>query len=108
MTGYPYRLGTNRSNPYTEPGGYDKLRTEGHLEVYGSYLCTSRPTPAEPDANENMSQKVADRRRQVRLRRGGEPERDAGRATRRRRSAGSSASPARSPTFSLCRRSLLS
>ena len=60
MTGYPYRLGTNRSNPYTEPGGYDKLRTEGHLEVYGSYLCTSRPTPTEPAANENMTQKVVD------------------------------------------------
>jgi virulence factor Mce-like protein len=60
MTGYPYRLGTNRSNPYTEPGGYDKLRTEGHLEVYGSYLCTSRPTPAMPDANEFLSQKAVD------------------------------------------------
>jgi ABC-type transporter Mla subunit MlaD len=60
LTGYPYRLGTNRSNPYTEPGGYDKLRTEGHLELYGSYLCTSRPTPAQPDANENMTQKVVD------------------------------------------------
>ena len=35
MTGWPFRLGTNRSNPYTEPGGYDKLRTEGHLEVLG-------------------------------------------------------------------------
>ena len=22
MTGYPNRLGTNRSNPYTEPGAY--------------------------------------------------------------------------------------
>jgi phospholipid/cholesterol/gamma-HCH transport system substrate-binding protein len=48
MAGYPYRLSTNRSNPYTEPGGYDKLRTEGHLEVYGSYLCTSNPVPATP------------------------------------------------------------
>jgi phospholipid/cholesterol/gamma-HCH transport system substrate-binding protein len=60
MTGWPYRLGTNRSNPYTEPGGYDKLRTEGHLEVYGSYLCTARPTPPTPEPNEWMSQKVAD------------------------------------------------
>ena len=45
MTGWPFRLSTNRSNPYTEPGGYDKLRTEGHLEVYGSYLCTDNPVP---------------------------------------------------------------
>jgi virulence factor Mce-like protein len=48
MAGYPDRLSTNRSNPYIEPGGYEKLRTEGHLEVYGSHLCTSRPVPAEP------------------------------------------------------------
>jgi len=59
MTGWPYRLGTNRSNPYTEPGGYDKLRTEGHLEVYGGYLCTSRPTPGTPVTNEWLPEKVA-------------------------------------------------
>ncbi len=50
MAAWPYRLGTNRSNPYTAPGGYDKLATEGHLEVFGSYLCTSNPTPAPPTA----------------------------------------------------------
>ena len=58
MTGWPYRLGTNRSNPYTEPGGYDKLRTEGHLEVYDSYLCTSRQTPSTPTTNEWLPEKV--------------------------------------------------
>jgi virulence factor Mce-like protein len=58
MTGWPFRLGSNRSNPYTEPGGYDKLRTEGHLEVFGSYLCTSRPTPPTPEPNEFLSQLV--------------------------------------------------
>jgi phospholipid/cholesterol/gamma-HCH transport system substrate-binding protein len=55
MAGYPNRLGTNRSNPYTEPGGYDKLGTEGHLEVYGSYLCTSNPTPPTPNPNAFLS-----------------------------------------------------
>ena len=60
MSGYPYRLSTNRSNPYTEPGGYDKLRTEGHLEVYGQYLCTSRPQPPTPEPNEFLSQVVVD------------------------------------------------
>jgi virulence factor Mce-like protein len=55
MTGWPFRLGTNRSNPYTEPGGYEKLKTEGHLEVFGSYVCTSRPVPAAPEANEWLS-----------------------------------------------------
>jgi phospholipid/cholesterol/gamma-HCH transport system substrate-binding protein len=48
MAGWPYRLGTNRSNPYTEPGGYEKLHTEGHLEVFGSHLCTTNPTPPAP------------------------------------------------------------
>jgi len=48
MAGWPYRLTTNRSNPYTEPGGYRKLATEGHLEVFGSHLCTSNPVPAPP------------------------------------------------------------
>jgi phospholipid/cholesterol/gamma-HCH transport system substrate-binding protein len=59
ITGWPFRLGTNRSNPYTEPGGYDKLKSEGHLEVFGDYVCTSRPTPPSPEANEWLSASVA-------------------------------------------------
>ena len=55
MTGWPFRLGTNRSNPYTEPGGYDKLQTEGHLEVFGSYVCTDQPVPPTPEPNEFLS-----------------------------------------------------
>ena len=60
MTGWPFRLTTNRSNPYTEPGGYDKLRTEGHLEVFGSYLCTDNPVPPTPEPNEFLSQDIVD------------------------------------------------
>ena len=56
LTGWPFRLSTNRSNPYTEPGGYDKLRTEGHLEVFGEYLCTDKPVPPAPDPNEWISE----------------------------------------------------
>jgi virulence factor Mce-like protein len=52
MAGWPFRLQTNRSNPYTEPGGYDKLRTEGHLEVFGSHLCTDNAVPPTPEPNE--------------------------------------------------------
>jgi phospholipid/cholesterol/gamma-HCH transport system substrate-binding protein len=48
MAGYPGRISTNRSNPYIAPGGYEKLRSEGHLEVFSSHLCTSRPVPDEP------------------------------------------------------------
>jgi virulence factor Mce-like protein len=59
LAGWPFRLGTNRSNPYTEPGGYDKLRTEGHLEVFADYLCTSNPTPPPPEPNEFLSPDLA-------------------------------------------------
>jgi phospholipid/cholesterol/gamma-HCH transport system substrate-binding protein len=48
LAAYPRRLPTNRSNPYVEPGGYSKLRTEGHLEVFGSYLCPSGTSPPPP------------------------------------------------------------
>jgi phospholipid/cholesterol/gamma-HCH transport system substrate-binding protein len=48
LAAYPNRLSTNRSNPYIEPGGYAKLRTENHLEVFGGHLCTSNPVPDEP------------------------------------------------------------
>jgi hypothetical protein len=60
MTSWPFRLATNRSNPYTEPGGYDKLRTEGHLEVFGGYVCTDNPVPPTPEANEFLTQDVVD------------------------------------------------
>ena len=42
---YPKRISTNRSNPYVDPMGYLKLATQGHLDVFGSYLCTSNPVP---------------------------------------------------------------
>jgi phospholipid/cholesterol/gamma-HCH transport system substrate-binding protein len=64
LTGWPFRLRTNRSNPYTEPGGYDKLRTEGHLEVYGQYLCTNREVPPPPEPNEWLPQSVVDQIKQ--------------------------------------------
>jgi len=52
LAGYPHRIASNRSNPYTAPGGYDKLRTEGHLEVYGAYLCTDNAVPPPPAPSE--------------------------------------------------------
>jgi virulence factor Mce-like protein len=58
LTGWPFRLGTNRSNPYTEPGGYDKLRTEGHLEVFDDHHCTDNPVPDPPEPNEWLSEDV--------------------------------------------------
>jgi phospholipid/cholesterol/gamma-HCH transport system substrate-binding protein len=59
MAGWPFRLSTNRSNPYTEPGGYDKLGSEGHLETFGGYLCTSRAVPPPPEPNEFLTESVA-------------------------------------------------
>ena len=52
MSGYPSRLATNRSNPYIAPGGYDKLRTEGHLETFAANTCGTTPVPSEPAASE--------------------------------------------------------
>jgi phospholipid/cholesterol/gamma-HCH transport system substrate-binding protein len=60
MTGYQHRLGTNRYNPYTEPGAYERLARGQPLPVFGSYLCTSNPTPAPPPPNEFMSQRLSD------------------------------------------------
>jgi len=37
LAGYPRRLPSNRSNPYTEPGAFDQLATG--LPVFGRYLC---------------------------------------------------------------------
>jgi phospholipid/cholesterol/gamma-HCH transport system substrate-binding protein len=60
MTGYQNRLGTNRYNPYTEPGAYDRLAQGQPLPVFGNYLCTSNPTPSPPPPNEYMSQRLSD------------------------------------------------
>jgi virulence factor Mce-like protein len=48
MAAYPSRIASNRSNPYIAPGGYMKLKTEGHLEVYGTQGCGTTPVPATP------------------------------------------------------------
>ena len=43
LAAYPYRIATNRSNPYVEPEGYRKLKTG--LEVLDDYYCTDKPAP---------------------------------------------------------------
>jgi phospholipid/cholesterol/gamma-HCH transport system substrate-binding protein len=43
LTEYQGRLQSNRGNPYMAPGGYSRLLSG--LQVFGSYLCTSRPQP---------------------------------------------------------------
>jgi phospholipid/cholesterol/gamma-HCH transport system substrate-binding protein len=48
MAGFPNRLSTNRSNPYTEPGAYDRIGEGRPLPVFGSYLCTANPVPDAP------------------------------------------------------------
>ena len=59
MTGYANRLATNRNNPYTEPGAYDRIGQGQPLPVFGSHLCTSNPTPGPPPPNEFMSERLA-------------------------------------------------
>jgi phospholipid/cholesterol/gamma-HCH transport system substrate-binding protein len=58
MAGYPSRISTNRSNPYPEPGGYAKLRTERHYDVFGRYLCTSNPVPDLPAPSPFLTEDV--------------------------------------------------
>jgi virulence factor Mce-like protein len=48
LAGYPSRIATNRSNPYPAPGGFDKLATEGHLEVLNAQSCGTTAVPAPP------------------------------------------------------------
>jgi phospholipid/cholesterol/gamma-HCH transport system substrate-binding protein len=50
MAGFPTRLSTNRSNPYTEPGAYNRIGQGRPLPVFGSYLCGTTPVPAAPAA----------------------------------------------------------
>ena len=59
MTGYANRLGTNRYNPYTEPGAYDRIGQRQPLPVFGNYLCTQNPTPSPPPPNEYLSDRLA-------------------------------------------------
>ena len=50
LTAWPYRLATNRSNPYTEPRGYAKLKSG--LEVLDNYYCTNNAVaPVSPLAS---------------------------------------------------------
>jgi ABC-type transporter Mla subunit MlaD len=59
ITGYANRLGTSRSNPYTEPGAYDRLARRQPLPVFGSYLCTANPTPTPPAPNAYLNERLA-------------------------------------------------
>jgi phospholipid/cholesterol/gamma-HCH transport system substrate-binding protein len=49
MTGWPYRLSTNRSNPYTEPNAYNRLKQRRPLPVFGGYLCTANEVAGPPE-----------------------------------------------------------
>jgi phospholipid/cholesterol/gamma-HCH transport system substrate-binding protein len=43
LAAYPKRLPTNRTNPYTQPGAFDQLRTG--LPSYETRQCTNGPVP---------------------------------------------------------------
>ena len=59
LAAWPYRLSTNRSNPYTEPLGYLKVKTG--LEVFGEYLCTANAVlPITPLATPLLPQELRD------------------------------------------------
>jgi phospholipid/cholesterol/gamma-HCH transport system substrate-binding protein len=50
MAGFPTRLATNRSNPYTVPGAYKLINKGSQLPVFGSYVCGTTPVPDAPAA----------------------------------------------------------
>jgi virulence factor Mce-like protein len=63
LAAWPYRLATNRSNPYTEPRGYAKLKRG--LEVFDDYYCTENAVaPISPLAGtllpEELLQQIQD------------------------------------------------
>jgi phospholipid/cholesterol/gamma-HCH transport system substrate-binding protein len=58
LAAYPRRLGTNRSNPYVEPGGYRKLASG--LELFGSYLCPTGGNPPPPVPGPGLPAELAD------------------------------------------------
>jgi phospholipid/cholesterol/gamma-HCH transport system substrate-binding protein len=59
MTGFANRLGTNRSNPYTEPGAYERIGEGRPLPVFGRYLCTRNPTPSPPPPNQFLTERLS-------------------------------------------------
>jgi phospholipid/cholesterol/gamma-HCH transport system substrate-binding protein len=63
LAAWPYRLATNRSNPYVEPRGYAKLKSG--LEVLDDYYCTENAVaPISPLASpllpEELRQQIQD------------------------------------------------
>jgi hypothetical protein len=41
LAAYPFRISTNRSNPYVRPLGYKHIP----IKVFGKYLCTNHQVP---------------------------------------------------------------
>jgi len=63
LSAWPYRLATNRSNPYTEPLAYRKTKTG--LEVLDDYYCTNNAVAplsplADPLLPDQLRQQIQD------------------------------------------------
>ena len=63
LAAWPYRLATNRSNPYTEPEGYRNLKSG--LKVFDDYYCTNNAVaPVSPLASvllpDDLRQQIQD------------------------------------------------
>jgi phospholipid/cholesterol/gamma-HCH transport system substrate-binding protein len=59
LAAWPYRLATNRSNPYVEPRGYAKLKSG--LEVLDDYYCTENAVaPVSPLASPLLPEDLRD------------------------------------------------
>ena len=59
LAAWPYRLATNRSNPYVEPRGYTKVKNG--LEVLDDYYCTNNAVaPLSPLASPLLDEELRD------------------------------------------------
>jgi len=56
---YPQRLGSSRSDPYPQPGSYDKLKSG--LDVFNNNLCGTTGFPSLAPAGPNLSEDLRSR-----------------------------------------------
>jgi virulence factor Mce-like protein len=56
---YPQRLGSSRSNPYPQPGNYDKLKSG--LDVFNNNLCGTTGFPSLAPPGPNLSEDLRNR-----------------------------------------------
>ena len=60
MSAYPFRLGTNRSNPYTEPGGLRQAENRGSPRGLRQLPVHAQSDSRAPPPNANLNTEEAE------------------------------------------------